>query len=91
MSQAAKAYENHVANSGQPDSHAKAKEIIAGFAGAFIDRIVETKGLDYVDKKKAERHGEYIQSLGLIFPWYLILDALATERAGNSDYVASSY
>ena len=43
--QAAKAYENHVAENGKPDSHAKAKEIAASLAGAFIDRIVETKGV----------------------------------------------
>ncbi|THV08519.1 hypothetical protein K435DRAFT_772000 [Dendrothele bispora CBS 962.96] len=54
--EAAKAYEKHVSENGQPDSHAKAKEIFAGFAGAFVDRIVETKGLDYVDKEKAKHH-----------------------------------
>lgn len=32
--------------------------ISAGFAGAFIDRIVETKGLDAIDKYKAKQHGE---------------------------------
>jgi hypothetical protein len=31
--------------------------ISAAAAGAFIDRMVETKGLDYVDKKKAEHAG----------------------------------
>ncbi|EJF64810.1 hypothetical protein BD309DRAFT_962265 [Dichomitus squalens] len=56
--EAAKAYEKHVAASGQPPSHAKAKELLAGFAGAFIDRIVETKGLDYVDKQKAKHHSQ---------------------------------
>jgi len=56
--EAAKAYENHVAANGQPDSHAKAKELLAGFAGAFIDREVETKGLDFIDKQKAKRHAE---------------------------------
>jgi len=53
--EAAKAYEKHVAANGKPDSHAEAKELIAGFAGAFIDRMVETKGLDFVDKEKAKR------------------------------------
>ncbi|KAF8076420.1 hypothetical protein FPV67DRAFT_1558896 [Lyophyllum atratum] len=56
--EAAKAYENHVAQNGAPPSHEKAKEIFAGFAGAFIDRIVETKGLDYVDKERIEHHGK---------------------------------
>jgi hypothetical protein len=59
--QAAKAYENHCAKNGKPDSHAQAKELLyiclilwerytylryrAGFAGAFIDREVETRGV----------------------------------------------
>lgn len=32
-------YEQHVAANGQPDSHATRNEILAGFAGAFIDRV----------------------------------------------------
>lgn len=42
---AAKAYEEHKAKNGQPESHAKAKELLAGFAGAFIDREFESKGV----------------------------------------------
>ncbi|KII94117.1 hypothetical protein PLICRDRAFT_416458 [Plicaturopsis crispa FD-325 SS-3] len=53
--EAAQAYEKHVAKNGQPQSHDEAKKIIAGISGAFIDRIVETKGLDFVDKEKAKR------------------------------------
>ncbi|KIK03213.1 hypothetical protein K443DRAFT_676876, partial [Laccaria amethystina LaAM-08-1] len=56
--EAAKAYENHRAENGEPTSHAKAKEILAGFAGAFVDREVESKGLDYVDKEKAKYHAK---------------------------------
>ncbi|EAW12087.1 DUF3759 domain-containing protein [Aspergillus clavatus NRRL 1] len=56
--EAAKAYEEHVARNGQPESHAKAKEILAGFAGAFIDREFETKGLDFIDREEAKRHAE---------------------------------
>ncbi|KAJ7065715.1 hypothetical protein C8F01DRAFT_1126462 [Mycena amicta] len=61
--EAAKAYEKHVAANGKPDSHAKAKELLAAFSGAFVDHIVESKGLDYVDKEKAKheakkRHNE---------------------------------
>lgn len=33
-----------------------AKELMAGFAGAFIDREVESKGLDFVDREKAKYH-----------------------------------
>ncbi|CAK5271190.1 unnamed protein product [Mycena citricolor] len=56
--EAAKAYEKHCAENGKPDSHATAKELIAGFAGAFIDRQVETRGLDYIDKERAKREAE---------------------------------
>ncbi|RDA95417.1 hypothetical protein CP533_5384 [Ophiocordyceps camponoti-saundersi (nom. inval.)] len=56
--EAAKAYEDHVSRNGQPDSHAKAKEILAGVIGAFVDREVETKGLDYIDSEKAKRHAQ---------------------------------
>ncbi|KJA25335.1 hypothetical protein HYPSUDRAFT_76067 [Hypholoma sublateritium FD-334 SS-4] len=52
--EAAKAYEKHCEENGQPASHAEAKEILAGFSGAFVDRIVETKGLDFFDKEKAK-------------------------------------
>ncbi|KAJ5781816.1 uncharacterized protein N7518_010299 [Penicillium psychrosexuale] len=52
--EAAKAYENHVAENGEPPSHEKAKEILAGFAGAFVDREVESRGLDFVDAEKAK-------------------------------------
>ena len=44
-----KAYESHVAKNGQPDSHARAKEIAAGLAGAFVDREVETRGVSRTD------------------------------------------
>ncbi|KAJ6453532.1 hypothetical protein C8R45DRAFT_1038988 [Mycena sanguinolenta] len=54
--EAAKAYEKHCEKNGKPASHAQAKELLAGFAGAFIDHMVETKGLDAIDKQKAKRH-----------------------------------
>ncbi|OBZ70448.1 hypothetical protein A0H81_10041 [Grifola frondosa] len=52
--EAAKAYEKHCDQNGRPQSHEKAKEILAGLTGAFVDRIVETKGLDYVDSARAK-------------------------------------
>ncbi|KAJ7507891.1 hypothetical protein B0H11DRAFT_1969142 [Mycena galericulata] len=52
--EAAKKYEEHCAAHGKPSSHAKAKELIAAFSGAFVDRMVETKGLDAIDKHKAK-------------------------------------
>ncbi|KAJ5204982.1 CipC1 protein concanamycin induced protein C [Penicillium cinerascens] len=56
--EAAKAYENHCQENGQPASHAEAKELMSGFAGAFIDREVETKGLDFIDRERAKRQAE---------------------------------
>ncbi|OQE13386.1 hypothetical protein PENFLA_c049G08252 [Penicillium flavigenum] len=52
--EAAKPYENNVAENGQPGSHAKAKEVPATFAGAFLDREVETRGLDFLDAERAK-------------------------------------
>ncbi|TVY90040.1 hypothetical protein LAWI1_G003503 [Lachnellula willkommii] len=52
--QAAREYEKHCQQNGKPDSHAQAKELLAGFAGAFIDREFETKGLDFVDRERAK-------------------------------------
>ncbi|KAI0750814.1 hypothetical protein C8Q80DRAFT_1268131 [Daedaleopsis nitida] len=54
--EAAKSYEKHCEREGKPDSHEKAKEIMAALSGAFIDRMVETKGLDFIDTQKAKRH-----------------------------------
>ncbi|KAJ4471125.1 hypothetical protein C8J55DRAFT_389739, partial [Lentinula edodes] len=56
--EAAKAYEKHCAENGKPDNHAKAKELLAAFSGAFVDRMVETKGLDFVDKEKAKHQAK---------------------------------
>ncbi|KAH8115862.1 putative phosphoglycerate mutase family protein [Phellopilus nigrolimitatus] len=56
--EASKAYEKHVAKNGKPASHAEAKELLAGFSGAFVDREVETKGLNSIDKEKAKYHAK---------------------------------
>ncbi|KAF9240219.1 hypothetical protein BU15DRAFT_74136 [Melanogaster broomeanus] len=63
--EATKAYEEHQEKNGKPASHAKAKEAAA--SGFFIDRMVETKGLDYNGKAKAkheakERHNQHYET-----------------------------
>ncbi|KAJ3996970.1 hypothetical protein F5050DRAFT_1755237 [Lentinula boryana] len=63
--EAAKAYEKHCAANGKPDNHATAKELLAAFSGAFVDRMVETKGLDYVDTEKAKHHAKQQAEQGL--------------------------
>jgi hypothetical protein len=40
---------------GQPGSHDEAKELFAGFAGAFVDREAETRGLDFIDRERAKK------------------------------------
>ncbi|PVG02531.1 hypothetical protein CPB86DRAFT_697391 [Serendipita vermifera] len=56
--EAAKAYEKHVSENGQPATHAEAKEIMAAIIGGFVDREVETKGLDFIDREKAKRDAQ---------------------------------
>ncbi|KAG1901180.1 uncharacterized protein F5891DRAFT_1277848 [Suillus fuscotomentosus] len=56
--EAMKAYNNHCEKNGKPVSHEKAKELLAGFAGAFIDHMAETKGLDMLDRQKAKHHAK---------------------------------
>ncbi|KAG8992857.1 hypothetical protein FRB94_011264 [Tulasnella sp. JGI-2019a] len=55
---AAKAYEHHQIKKGETPSHANAKAFFAGIIGASVDRLVETKGLDAIDKAKAKKHAE---------------------------------
>lgn len=43
---------------GQTVSHGFAKELLAGIAGGEVDKLFETKGLDYLDREKAKRHAE---------------------------------
>ena len=38
-------------------SHAHDPMCSAAAAGGFIDKLVESKGLDFIDKEKAKRHG----------------------------------
>ncbi|BCS25179.1 DUF3759 domain-containing protein [Aspergillus puulaauensis] len=56
--EAMRAYEHHCEKNGKPQSHAHAKELLAGFAGAFVDKEVESKGLDFIDKEKAKHHAK---------------------------------
>lgn len=51
---AAHEYEKYVAAHGKPENHARAKELIAGFTGAFIDKEFESRGLDAIDKERAK-------------------------------------
>ncbi|SAL98260.1 hypothetical protein [Absidia glauca] len=56
--EASKAYNEHCEKNGKPVNHAQAKQLLAGLVGGAVDRLIETKGLDFVDKQKAKRHAE---------------------------------
>ncbi|KAJ7639870.1 CipC1 protein [Mycena polygramma] len=47
-------FEKHCEANGRPQSHAEAKALRAGFAGAFIDKEIENRGLDLIDKQKVK-------------------------------------
>jgi len=56
--EAMKAYEDHLRKQGAPVEHSTMKELLAGFAAAEVDKLFETKGLDFVDKEKAKHHAK---------------------------------
>lgn len=39
-------------------NHGLAKELLAAVAGAEVDKLAETKGLDFVDKERAKHHAK---------------------------------
>lgn len=51
-------YEANSYVAGKPVSHQFAKELLAGFAGAEVDKLAETKGEDWFDREKAKRQAE---------------------------------
>ncbi|GAA5959544.1 hypothetical protein JCM8115_003743 [Rhodotorula mucilaginosa] len=60
--EAQKAYARHCEQNGKPESHQRARELFAAFAAAEADKLIETKGLDFMDreevKRQARRHAE---------------------------------
>jgi len=44
--------------SGEPVSHGFAKELLAGFVGGEVDKLAETKGMDFYDKEKAQHRAK---------------------------------
>lgn len=45
-------------STGVAENHTMAKDILAGFAGAEADRLVETKGEDFYDREKMKRDAQ---------------------------------
>ncbi|KAH8555825.1 hypothetical protein BGW37DRAFT_419421 [Umbelopsis sp. PMI_123] len=54
--EAMRLYEQKAEKEGKKDDHAFAKEILAGIAGATVDGLVESKGLNFIDREKAKHH-----------------------------------
>jgi hypothetical protein len=70
---AMRAYNKKQESEGKTQDHALAKELIAGLAGGAVDNLIETKGMDWMDKYKAKKHAEeeaqklYSQQTGFDF------------------------
>ncbi|KAL8831113.1 MAG: hypothetical protein Q9170_005438 [Blastenia crenularia] len=53
-----KLFEDHQRKEGKPVSHQFAKELLAGFAGAEVDKLAETKGMDEYDTVRAKHRAK---------------------------------
>ncbi|PMD12905.1 hypothetical protein NA56DRAFT_652183 [Hyaloscypha hepaticicola] len=53
-----KMFEDRQRKDGQPVSHQFAKEMLVGLAGAEVDKLAETKGMDFIDREKAKHHAK---------------------------------
>ncbi|KAF8849638.1 hypothetical protein BDZ45DRAFT_680368 [Acephala macrosclerotiorum] len=53
-----KMFEDRQRAEGKPVSHQFAKELLVGLAGAEVDKLAETKGMDFIDREKAKRHAK---------------------------------
>ncbi|RWA12819.1 hypothetical protein EKO27_g2287 [Xylaria grammica] len=56
--EAMKLFEDHQRREGKTVNHAFAKELLVGFAGAEVDKLFETKGLDAIDREKAKHRAK---------------------------------
>ncbi|KAH8797053.1 hypothetical protein F5882DRAFT_287482, partial [Hyaloscypha sp. PMI_1271] len=53
-----KMFEDRQRKEGKPVSHQFAKELLVGLAGAEVDKLAETKGMDFIDREKAKHHAK---------------------------------
>jgi hypothetical protein len=51
-------FENEQRKEGKTVSHGVAKELLAAAAGYEVDRLAETKGLDFLDREKAKHRAK---------------------------------
>jgi hypothetical protein len=62
---------------GKPVTHAFAKELLAGFAAAEVDKLAETKGEDWWDKERAKHEAK--QNAEHMYDQHYIQDQRAEE------------
>ncbi len=51
-------WEQHQRKEGKTVNHGVAKELLAAAVGFEVDKLVETKGLDFVDRERAKHHAK---------------------------------
>ncbi|KAK8062954.1 cipC-like antibiotic response protein [Apiospora hydei] len=56
--EAMKLFEDRQRKNGEVVKHGFAKEMLAGLAAAEVDKLAETKGMDYLDREKAKHHAK---------------------------------
>ncbi|KAJ6450814.1 hypothetical protein C8R45DRAFT_848805, partial [Mycena sanguinolenta] len=66
--EAPKVYEKPCKENGQPESHARAKEIMAALTAGFID-YEHFSILDFIDKEEAKRQAHAINEQHLANDW----------------------
>lgn len=74
--EAMKMFEDRQRREGEPVSHGLAKEMIAGFAGGEVDKLIETRGLDDLDREQTRNRAigqaqyNYDQHYGQYDQWH---------------------
>lgn len=56
--EAAERYEDYIAQNGHPDKQAQGKKVLAAAIDSFVDREVETNGLDFIDRERVKGHAQ---------------------------------
>ncbi|KAL2132925.1 hypothetical protein VTI74DRAFT_3146 [Chaetomium olivicolor] len=51
-------WEKEQRKEGKPVNHGVAKELLAAAVGFEVDKLLETKGLDFIDREKAKHHAK---------------------------------
>ncbi|KAI9850308.1 MAG: hypothetical protein M1838_005868 [Thelocarpon superellum] len=78
-----KAFEDHQRNEGKPVSHAFAKELLAGFVGGEVDKLAETKGMDFYDRERAQHQAK--ESAGNMYDQHYV------QQQGADQYDPNQY